>query len=74
MEGNQFMLKTHLKQIRFTMSKSSACGPFNKNKEKIEKLIQTGNFIYKNDTDEASFQHYMAHSKYDNLSKWTERG
>ena len=38
--------------------------------------MQTGNtnFIYKNGTDEASFQHYMAYSKYDNLSKRTERG
>ena len=74
MEGNQFMPEIHLKQPRFTMSKSSACGPFNKNKEKIEKLMQTGNtnFIYKNDTDEACSQHYMAYSKYDNLSKGTQ--
>ena len=44
----------HLKQPRFTYS---ASGPFNKNKERIEKFIQTGNtdFIYGNDLDKVCF-------------------
>ena len=42
----------HLKRPRFTYS---AYGPFNKNKERIEKFMQTGNtnYIYKNDPDKA---------------------
>ena len=44
--GDKFMPEMHLKQPRFTYS---ACGPFTKNKERIEKFMQTGNtkFIYK---------------------------
>ena len=57
--GDKFMAKMHLKQPGFTYS---ACGPFTKNKERIEKFMQTGNidFIYKNDLDEACFQHDIA--------------
>ena len=38
----------HLKQPGSTYS---ACGPFTKNKESIEKIMQTGNtdFIYENE-------------------------
>ena len=45
--GDNFMPEMHLKQSRFTYS---ACGPFTKNKERIEKFMQTENtkFIYKN--------------------------
>ena len=41
------MPERHLKQPCFTYS---ACVPFTKNKERIEKFMQTGNkdFIYKN--------------------------
>ena len=38
--GDKFMLEMHLKQHGFTYS---ACGPFTKNKERIEKFMQTGN-------------------------------
>ena len=38
--GDKFMPEMHLKQPSFTYS---ACGPFTKNKERIEKLMQTGN-------------------------------
>ena len=43
--GDKFMPQMHLKQLDFTYS---ACGPFTKNKERIEKSMQTGNtnFIY----------------------------
>ena len=46
--GDKFMLEMHLKQPGFTYS---ACGPFTKNKKRIEKFMQTGNtdFIYKNE-------------------------
>ena len=51
--GDKFMPKMHLKQPGFTYS---ACGPFGKNKERIEKFMKTGNtnFIYKNELDKAS--------------------
>ena len=54
--GDKFMPEMHLKQPGFTYS---ACGPFTKNKERIEKFMQTGNtdFIYKNELDRACFQH-----------------
>ena len=38
--GDKFMPEMHLKQLGFTYS---ACGPFTRNKERIEKFIQTGN-------------------------------
>ena len=69
--GNQFMPEMHLRQPRFTYS---ACGPFTKNKGRIEKFMQTGNtdFIYKNELDEACFQHDMAYGKSKDLVKRTQ--
>ena len=45
--GDKFMPEMNLKQSGFTYS---ACGPFTKNKERIEKFMQTRdtNFIYNN--------------------------
>ena len=40
MVGDKFMPEIHLKQPGFTCS---ACGPFTRNKERIEKSMQTGN-------------------------------
>ena len=42
-----------------------------KNKERIQKFMQTGdtNYIYKNDLDKACFQHDMAYGKYKDLTK-----
>ena len=58
----------HLKQPGFTYS---ACGPFTKNKERIEKFMQTGNtnFIYKNELDKVYFQHDKAYDKSKDLVK-----
>ena len=52
--GDKFMPEMHLKQPRFTYS---ACGPFTRNKERIEKFMQTGNtdFIYRNELDRVCF-------------------
>ena len=52
----------HLKQPGFTYND---CGPFIKNKERIEKFMQTGdkNFIYKDELDKACFQHHMPYCK-----------
>ena len=69
--GDKFMPKMHLKLPGFTYS---ACGPFTKNKERIEKFMQTGNtdFIYKNELDKACFQHDMAYGKSKDLVKRTQ--
>ena len=60
--GYKFMPEIHLKQPGFTYS---ACGPFTKIKERIERFMQTGNtnFIYKNELDKTCFQHDMAYGK-----------
>ena len=69
--GDKFMPEMHLKQPGFTYS---ACGPFTKNKEKIEKFMQTGNtdFIYKSELDKACFQHGFAYDKSKHLAKRTQ--
>ena len=71
--GDKFMPEMHLKQPGFTYS---ACGLFTKNKERIQKCMQTGNtnYIYKNDLDKACFQHDMAYGKYKDLTKRTQSG
>ena len=70
--GDKFMSKMHLKQPGFTYS---ACGPFTKNKERIEKFMQTGNtdFIYRNEFDKACFQHDVAYGKSKDLAKRTQQ-
>ena len=69
--GDKFMPEMHLKQSGFTYS---ACGPFTRNKEKIEKFIQSGNtdFIYRNELHKACFQHDMAYGRSKNLVKRTQ--
>ena len=63
------MPEMHLKQPGFTYS---ACVPLTKNKERIQKFVQTGNtnYIYKNDLDKAC--HDMAYGIYKDLTKRTE--
>ena len=52
------MSEMYLKQPGFTYS---ACGPFTKNQEKIQKFKGTRDtkYIYKNELDKAFFQHDM---------------
>ena len=68
--GDKFMPKMHLKLPGFTYS---ACGPFTKNKEKIQKFKETGgtNYIYKNELDKACFQHDMAYGDFKDLKRRT---
>ena len=70
---DKFIPEMHLKYLGFTYS---ACVPFTKNKEGIEKFMQTGNtdFIYKNELDKACFQYDMAYSKSKVLVKITQSG
>ena len=69
--GDEFMQEMHLRQPGFTYSD---CGTFTKNKERIEKFMQSGNtdFIYKNELDKACFQHDMAYGKSKYLVKRTQ--
>ena len=68
---NKFMPEMHLKQPCFTYSD---CGLFTKNKERIEKFMQTGNtnFIYRYELNKACFQHDVAHGKSKDLVKRTQ--
>ena len=66
--GDKFMPKMHLKQPRFT---HSACGPFTKNKERIQKFKETGDtkYNYKNKLDRECFQHDMACVDFKDLAR-----
>ena len=69
--GDKSMPEMHLKQPGFTYS---ALGSFTKNKERIEKFMQTRNtdFIYRNELDKACFDHDMAYGKVKNLVTKTQ--
>ena len=68
--SDKFMPEMHLKQPGFTYS---VRGPFTKNKERIQKLKETGytNYIYKNELDKACFQYDMAHGGFKDLGRRT---
>ena len=69
--GDKLMPEMHVKQPGFTYS---ACGEFTRNKERIEKFMQTGStdFIYKNEPNKVCFQHDMAYRKSKDLAKRTQ--
>ena len=58
----------HLRQPRFTYS---ACGRCTKNKERIQKLWETGysQYIYQSKLDKICFQHVMAHGDFKYLTR-----
>ena len=60
---DKFMPEMHLKRAQFTYS---ACGPFTKNKERIQKFKETGDsrYIYKNELDKVCFQHDMTYGDF----------
>ena len=61
----------HSRQSGFTYS---ACGPFTKNKQRIQKFMQTGdtNYICKNELDKACFQNDMAYGGFEDLARRTQ--
>ena len=69
--GDKFMPEMHLRQPGFTYG---ACGPFTKNKKRIDKFMRTGNtdFIYKNELNKACLQHDMVYGKSKDLVKRTQ--
>ena len=68
--ADKSMSEMHLRQSGFTYS---ACGPFTKNKEKIQKFKETGDtsYIYKNELVKECFQHNMAYGDFKDLAKRT---
>ena len=54
--GDKFMPELHLKQPRFTYS---ACRPFTKHRERIQKFRKAGNLkhLYRNELGKACFAH-----------------
>ena len=68
--GAIFMSEMHLKQPGFTFS---ACGPFTKNKERIQNFKEKGDtsYIYKNELDKTCFQHDMAYGGFKDLKRRT---
>ena len=69
--GDKLIPEMHLRQPQFVYS---ACGPFTKNKERIQKFKETGDtsYIYKNELDKACFQHDIAYGDFKDLGKRTE--
>ena len=68
--GDKFRPEMHLKQPGFTYS---ACEPFTKNKERIQRFTETGDprYIYINELDKACFQHHMVYGDFKDLAKRT---
>ena len=68
--GDKSIPEMHLRQPGFTYS---ACGPFTKNKERIEEFNEIGDsqYIYQNELDKACFQHDMACGDFKDLTRRT---
>ena len=64
------MSKMHLRKPGFTYS---PCGPFTKNKERIQELEKTGDsrYIYQNELDKACFERDMAYGDFKDSTKRT---
>ena len=70
--GDKFMPEMHLRQPQFVYS---ACGPFTRHKERINKFKQTGDtrYIYRNNLDKACFQHDSAYADHKDLIYRTKK-
>ena len=73
------MPELHLKQPTDSLAKRpgctySACGPFTKHKERIQKFRETGDprYIFRNELDKACFQHDSAYSDFKDLDRRTD--
>ena len=64
------MSEINLRQPGFVYS---ACGPFTRNKERIQKIKETGDskYFYQNELDKACFQHDMAYGDFKDLTRRT---
>ena len=68
--GDKFMPEIHLRHRQFTYS---ACGPFTRHEERIQKFKETcdTNYVYKNELDKACFVHDAAYSDRKDLTRRT---
>ena len=68
--GHKFVPEMHLKEPGFSYS---ACGPFTKNKEWIQKFKETGDtsYIYKKELDKACFEHDVAYGDFKDIKRRT---
>ena len=68
--GDRFMPDLHLKQPGLIYS---ACGPFTKHRERIQKFREIGNLqhLYRNELDKTCFSHDAAYSDSKDLAKRT---
>ena len=68
--GVKFMPELHLKQSGFTYS---ACRPFTKHREKVQKFKETSNLkhLYRNELDKACFAYDAVCSESKDLTKKT---
>ena len=68
--GDKFMPEIHLRQPQFTYS---ACGPFTRHEERIQKFKETGdtNYMYMNELEKACFTHDAAYYDSKDLTKRT---
>ena len=69
--GDKFMPEMHLRQPQFVYS---ACRAFTRHKERIKKFKQTGDtrYIYRNELDNACFQHNSAYADHKDLINRTK--
>ena len=68
--GDKCIHEMHLRELGFTYS---ACGPFIKSKERIQKFKETEDFryIYQNKLGKACCQHDMAYGDFNDLTRGT---
>ena len=68
--GDKSMPEMHLRQAGLT---NSACGPFTKSKERIQKFTETVayGYICQNELDKTCFQHDMAYGDFKDLTRRT---
>ena len=68
--GDKFMPEMYLRQPGFTCS---ACGPFTKNKQRIQKFKEAGDsrYIYQNELYKACFQDDMVYGDFKDLNRRT---
>ena len=76
--GDKFMSEMHLRQPAvFNKNKKqpgcnySGCGPFTKDRKRIQRFMETGytEYIYRIELQKAFFQHDMAYGDFKDLKK-----
>ena len=60
--GDKFMPQMHLIQIEFTYS---ACGPFTRNKQRIQRFMETGDTNQGSEFSKKSFKKWLKDNKID---------